>query len=54
MGAVAWHASDGLAAGVSRLVCISTLILDNLAEFACNDSGGLLLKYPGRVGEVSN
>jgi len=33
VGAVAWHGSDGLAAGVS--------------------SGGLLLKYPGRVGEAA-
>jgi len=33
VGAVAWHESDGLAAGVS--------------------SGGLLLKYPGRVGEAA-
>jgi len=33
VGAVAWHESDGFAAGVS--------------------SGGLLLKYPGRVGEAA-
>jgi taspase, threonine aspartase, 1 len=26
VGAVAWHGSDGLAAGVSRLVCIMTWI----------------------------
>ena len=24
VGAVAWHGSDGLAAGVSRLVCVTT------------------------------
>lgn len=33
VGAVAWHESDGMAAGVS--------------------SGGLLLKYPGRIGEAA-
>jgi len=51
VGAVAWDTNGGLAAGVSRyLLCPFTSILPCSPRSRC--SGGLLLKYPGRVGEV--
>ena len=47
VGAVAWSSSENIAAGVSRLIRIDLL---TKAQRVC--SGGLLLKHPGRVGEV--
>jgi len=49
VGAVAWDDEGNLAAGVSR--CVLTLAL--LEESRIVLSGGLLLKYSGRIGEVS-
>ena len=48
VGAISWDVNGRLAAGVSRFAIAS--------EWSDTDpvrSGGLLLKYPGRVGEVS-
>lgn len=48
VGAVAWHPSSGFASGVSR----------SSPDFFCAtiysrfESGGILLKFPGRIGEV--
>jgi len=47
VGAISWDSNGKLAAGVSRfatgLACSRTHLVD---------SGGLLLKHPGRIGEV--
>lgn len=50
VGAVAWDAEGNMAAGVSRSAerCSSTFVD---TTDVC-DSGGLLLKYSGRIGEV--
>lgn len=50
VGAVAWDAEGNMAAGVSRSAdrCSSAFV--DTADVC--DSGGLLLKYSGRVGEV--
>jgi isoaspartyl peptidase/L-asparaginase-like protein (Ntn-hydrolase superfamily) len=52
VGAVAYYHADGMAAGVSRSFCTITVewALGDLLE---SDSGGILLKHPGRIGEVS-
>lgn len=49
VGAVAWDDEGNLAAGVSR--CVLRIAL--LEESRIVPSGGLLLKYSGRIGEVS-
>ena len=48
VGAISWDFNGGLAAGVSRFVLAPACAR---AHSVC--SGGLLLKCPGRVGEVS-
>lgn len=50
VGAVAFHRTGRMAAGVSRFVHLCNYFA---ARFAHARSGGLLLKHPGRVGEVS-
>ena len=47
VGAVSWDAKGKLAAGVSRSAISLTY---HCTHFVC--SGGLLLKHPGRIGEV--
>ena len=47
VGAISWDSNRKLAAGVSRFVIC---FICSLTHLFC--SGGLLLKYPGRVGEV--
>jgi taspase, threonine aspartase, 1 len=49
VGAVAWGSRGDLAAGVSRCPSSPFVLLESAYE---EDSGGLLLKYPGRIGEV--
>ena len=48
VGAISWDLNGGLAAGVSRFVIPPACARTHLGR-----SGGLLLKYPGRIGEVS-
>ena len=48
VGAISWDSNGGLAAGVSRSVLASACARAHSVR-----SGGLLLKYPGRIGEVS-
>lgn len=50
VGAVAWHPSSGFASGVSRS---SPGFLFCATIYSRFESGGILLKFPGRVGEVS-
>ena len=47
VGAISWNSNGGLAAGVSRFV-----LAPLCARTHSVNSGGLLLKYPGRIGEV--
>ena len=47
VGAISWDLNGRLAAGVSRFVIALTCSCTHLVH-----SGGLLLKYPGRIGEV--
>ena len=47
VGAISWDSSGKLAAGVSRFATGLTCPRTHLVH-----SGGLLLKYPGRIGEV--
>ena len=48
VGAISWDLNGGLAAGVSRFV-----LAPACARAHSVRSGGLLLKYSGRIGEVS-
>jgi taspase (threonine aspartase 1) len=53
VGAVAWDSEGDLAAGVSRSADSSSLALFEMwRRLTFCDSGGLLLKYSGRIGEV--
>ena len=56
VGAVALDAQGATAAGVSRCVCVIRSLLVCLPSLTCRChlvlSGGLLLKWPGRIGEV--
>lgn len=53
VGAVAWDSEGNLAAGVSRSADRSSLALFEMwRRLTFCDSGGLLLKYSGRIGEV--
>ena len=47
VGAISWDSNGKLAAGVSRFVTALACSHIHLVH-----SGGLLLKYPGRIGEV--
>ena len=47
VGAISWDSSGKLAAGVSRFGIVVVRSWAHLVH-----SGGLLLKYPGRIGEV--
>ena len=49
VGAISWDLNGKLAAGVSRSVIALACSRTHLVH-----SGGLLLKYPGRIGEVRN
>lgn len=50
VGAVAWDVEGHLAAGVSRWSAFSPLLV--METYWHLHSGGLLLKLPGRIGEV--
>src|SRR5258708_5227561 len=47
VGAISWDSNGKLAAGVSRFTIVLSRPCAHLIR-----SGGLLLKYPGRIGEV--
>ena len=49
VGAISWDSRGNLASGVSRFAIALASSHAHLAH-----SGGLLLKYPGRIGEVRN
>lgn len=49
VGAISCDSNGKLAAGVSRFVILLVRFFTHLVH-----SGGLLLKYPGRIGEVRN
>ena len=49
VGAISWDSNGKLAAGVSRFAIALTFFCTHLVP-----SGGLLLKCPGRIGEVRN
>lgn len=51
VGAVAWDSRGHMAAGVSRFVFMLGCPNVDPSHVPC--SGGLLLKYSGRIGEVS-
>lgn len=53
VGAVAFCEADGVAAGVSRSVIHKAQMIILFDGFGESNSGGLLLKYSGRVGEAA-
>lgn len=54
VGAIAWDSEGNLAAGVSRSADRSIFeVRMTTDKFDVYDSGGLLLKYSGRIGEVT-